>query len=529
MTSTNLKRKWPLEALAIWLVLSLACNYPMATRQPAGISAEALRQTLEADGAGLSPTAGAAGQPEPPTATPGDAAALTATPPAAAALPTPGALPADGVYLYTAQPGDTLPALAGRFDVSLEQVASPQAIPSEGLIPPGQALTIPDVLGQPPYPAALLPDSEVVYSPSTLDFSIPDFIQSAGGFLASYQDRVDGEVMAGADIVERVALETSTNPRLLLAFIEYRSGWVTGHPAGAEDNDRPLGLNVPGYYGLYKELSVVGKELNIGYYGWRAGALTDIRFRQWGGARLSPSLNAGSVALQYLFSKLYKQGEWEAGLYSPGDFMALYQRMFGDAWARAARMGPLMPAGLAPPELELPFQPGERWSFTSGPHPSWNTGTPRGALDFAPVTGERGCSVSRAWVTASAAGLVARSSRNVVTIDLDGDGHEQTGWVLFYLHVADEDRIQAGVRVETDERLGHPSCEGGSSTGIHVHIARKFNGEWIPAGGPLPFVLSGWEVRPGEKNYTGTLVKDGQVVTANPGGPGTSIIVREAE
>jgi hypothetical protein len=30
------------------------------------------------------------------------------------------------------------------------------------------------------------------------------------------------------------------------------------------------------------------------------------------------------------------------------------------------------------------------------------------------------------------------------------------------------------------------------ANGTHVHIARKFNGEWIPADGKLPLNLDGW-------------------------------------
>jgi hypothetical protein len=121
---------------------------------------------------------------------------------------------------------------------------------------------------------------------------------------------------------------------------------------------------------------------------------------------------------------------------------------------------------------------------------------------------------------------VVRSGYNVVVLDLDGDGFEQTGWTVLYLHLADEGRVPAGARVEVDERLGHPSCERGKSTGTHVHIARKYNGEWIAADGPLPFVLSGWEVEMGERNYEGKLVKGDQVVAANPLGTQTTIIVR---
>jgi len=121
---------------------------------------------------------------------------------------------------------------------------------------------------------------------------------------------------------------------------------------------------------------------------------------------------------------------------------------------------------------------------------------------------------------------VVRSDHNVVVIDLDADGHEQTGWTVVYVHVADLERIQPGQRVETDDPLGHPSCERGRSTGSHVHIARKYNGEWLFADGPLPFTLGGWEAIAGTKNYQGELVKGGLTVSANPGGNRTSIIIR---
>ena len=134
--------------------------------------------------------------------------------------------------------------------------------------------------------------------------------------------------------------------------------------------------------------------------------------------------------------------------------------------------------------------------------------------------------MSSAWVTASGSGVVTRSGDNVVALDLDGDGFEQTGWVLIYLHLPEDDRIQAGTRVNLDDRLGHPSCERGKSTGTHVHIARKYNGEWLPADGPLPFVLSGWEVQEGSKSYQGALVKGDRIVTANPGGPSSALIIR---
>jgi hypothetical protein len=127
---------------------------------------------------------------------------------------------------------------------------------------------------------------------------------------------------------------------------------------------------------------------------------------------------------------------------------------------------------------------------------------------------------------ASAPGLIVRSLYGVVVIDLDGDGLEQTGWNLLYLHIAKDERIEQGEWVETGDLLGHPSCEGGLATGSHVHIARKYNGEWLPADGPLPFILSGWMAHSGEKPYQGVLTRNGESIRASIYGENYSSIIR---
>jgi LasA protease len=122
------------------------------------------------------------------------------------------------------------------------------------------------------------------------------------------------------------------------------------------------------------------------------------------------------------------------------------------------------------------------------------------------------------WVTAVADGLVVRSETGQVMIDLDGDGDERTGWNIFYLHVATDGRVPLGTVVKQGDRIGHPSCEGGSATGTHVHLVRKYNGEWMPAegigNGILAFNLEGWIARNGSQPYLGTMVRNALVVTA---------------
>jgi murein DD-endopeptidase MepM/ murein hydrolase activator NlpD len=133
------------------------------------------------------------------------------------------------------------------------------------------------------------------------------------------------------------------------------------------------------------------------------------------------------------------------------------------------------------------------------------------------------------WALAAASGLVTRTGEGLVVIDLDGDGREQTGWVLVYLHLAEKGRVKAGDWVDAGDPLGHPSCEGGTATGTHVHLVRRFNGEWIPADGPLPFNLGGWVAHAGSEAYKGTLTRGEQTITASVLSDATSIINRTAD
>ena len=150
-------------------------------------------------------------------------------------------------------------------------------------------------------------------------------------------------------------------------------------------------------------------------------------------------MNAGTVAIQYLFSKQHGRSQW-AQMIDPGNgFLAVYTDMFGDPWARADTIDPLLPQGLAQPTLVLPFAPEVGWSYTGGPHGAWEHDGALAAIDFAPFTDHGGCDTTPTWVTAAASGTIVRSERGIVVQDLDGDGFEQTGWDLVYLHI---DRIR---------------------------------------------------------------------------------------
>jgi LasA protease len=443
---------------------------------------------------------------------------------------------ASTTFRYTVQSGDSLLALAARFGVPPSQIrAASGRSPAAGFLSPGQSLLIPVQAGALPAARRILPDGEVVYGPSAATFNLVDYLRQAGGILGTWQEYLPStEMTPAASIIERVALENSINPRLLVALLEYSCGCVLEKPAKMPQNGLWLGPLAGGYQGLYGQLSWAANQLSVGYYGWRSGTFTSLLVAGADTPQLSPAENAGSVALEAYFAALLasqtRPGQkpdwqaWERDLDPLNGFPAIYEHMFGDAWQRARLSTPLLPGGLQQPALILPFDTGWLWSFTSGPHPAWDTQSVNAALDFAPASTQSGCTPSQAWVTAVASGVVVRTEFGAVIQDLDtpngpmADGLEQTGWDILYLHIDPQGIVPAGTYLHSGDRIGHPSCAGGRATGTHLHIARKYNGEWMAADGPLPFNLEGWIAQAGDKPYAGTLERNGEIITANPYG-----------
>ena len=455
----------------------------------------------------------------PPSATPALVASPAPEKQPSVVLPTQGQNipPSEDTHLlYYALAGDSLPMVSAHFGVDTVEITSPEPIERKGLLPPGQLLIIPNRLTTTSARTKLLPDSEVTFSPSCIDFDIHGFVDEAGGYLSTYTEWLQStEVTSGADIIARVALEYSVNPRLLLAFLEFKSGWVYGQPEDLTSSIYPMGYVNTMKKGLYLQSAWFASMVMDGYYGWREGRRLEIYFQDGQVLRLAPYLNAASVGLMNAFSYLYDYDAWSLLLYGEDSFFIFFEEMFDNPWMRAQEVEPLIPVDTIQPSMILPFEREKKWALTGGPHPAWSAADVWAALDFAPPSSVGGCHESSEWVVASMAGLVVRSGNGVVVIDQDGDGYEQTGWTLLYLHVATKDRIPVGSWVEVGDRIGHPSCEGGRSTGTHIHIARRYNGEWVPADGPLPFTLNGWQAKAGTSAYEGWLIRGNEYIYAN--------------
>lgn len=500
-------RLWPV--LGITLLALAACG-------PNPSYIVLVTATAGAGQSGLTPPAS---QDTPqPFGAPGIDPALVPTP---SFVPTPEATrsgvasPSDE-QVHVVQPGDTLAVIGARYGVSVEQIVARNNLPSADLISVGQSLVIPLSIQYQGLNFKVIPDSELIYGPGVRGFRVADAMRILpDSYLANYTEEIDGRTWTGAEIVERVAIEQSLNPRLLLALLEYESQWLSRSELSDQAALYPLGyLDEPDWVvGLYRQLDWAGKMLQTGYYGWRLRGLNAALLADGGRVALDPSLNAGTAAVQVILARTRIYDEYVIASGHTGLF-ATYVSMFGDPFLYAVE--PIIPPNLTQPEISFPWLSSETWYYTGGPHGGWGAQSPWAALDFVSRQEIRGCTIDTAWARAVADGVIAVSAYGLVILDLDGDGNPGTGWTIFYLHLSSQDRqVTAGDWVQQGDPIGHPSCEGGFSTATHLHIARRYNGEWISAdctnciGGVYhpPLVFSGWTAYSFGSEYDGSLVR----------------------
>ena len=440
---------------------------------------------------------------------------------------------------HTVQPGDTLTRIAERHNVSINALLKANDLPNPDFLEVGQVINLPQTPVEYTPAFRIVPDSRLIRSAGAIRFDTDAFLRSQTGILPQINvftptRLADGtqrsDALTASQIIERVSREYSVDARLLLAFLEHFAGLVTTstdeenallYPFVAPEAPRPTGRK-----GLYAQLSWLADRLNKGYYDWKYRSKTILETADGSRLNFHPDLNAGTIGLQFAIAQMREAEQWEMEVGETGLFET-YQRLFGDPFADAQETGT---AELLQPLLTLPFPRGDIWRFTGGFHGGWGNGSAWSAVDFAPPDDERAswCFTSSFPITAIAAGIIARIDDGVIVLDLDGDGNEGSGWTILYLHVSPHDALQEGQVVDVGNILGYTSCAGGFSTATHLHIARRFNGEWIPADcnrcpqgvAVPPFVMSNWKVVGlGSQLYQGFLVNtlDNRSVIAEQG------------
>ena len=411
--------------------------------------------------------------------------------------------------MYTVQRGDTLGSIAAATGSTVADLQRLNEMGRSVDLRVGQTVKIPLSLKDHAPAKKLIPDSELVNGPTAVQFDVEKFMAGRQGYLNRYTEKFDGQVLSGPQIVARVAQQLSVHPRLLLALLEYKGGWVDNPSPAGDRLKNPAAPRSANRQNLSRQLYWAGARLNEGYYGWRLATRLWVKTDDGARAYMGSGINAGTAGLQNYLAAISTRQTW-LGTMGDGGFIQTYTRLFGDPWK--FDIGQLVPDGLQQPEMALPWGKGETWLITGGPHAAWGIGSPWSALDFTPL-GYTGCSSLFPFVTALAPGVVTRSVNGEVAQAVDPSGDERIGWSVFYMHIGTPDRAKVGEKLQTGSQIGHPSCEGGDATGSHLHLARKYNGEWIPASGSIPFNLSGWVANETRDEYDGTITNGDQTRT----------------
>ncbi|MEM7119453.1 MAG: LysM peptidoglycan-binding domain-containing protein [Chloroflexota bacterium] len=417
-----------------------------------------------------------------------------------------GQTAAGGTAVHVVNAGETLGYIAQLYGTSLETILETNQLDDAQLIYVGQELLVPQQSALVGSSFKLIPDSELVLGPLVIGFNIREVATFFGGYLLTYEQTVEGQTLAGPEIVDLVAQRHSVNPRLLLALLEYKSGWLT--QVSPVETVFSLGYANNNAANLYQQLSWAANLLNLGFYGRSEGGRRTLATADGTQLTFAQGINDGTAGVQTMLAASSDYNRWLTDV-GPNGFFATYNRLFGNPFGYS--YDPLWPSNLSQPPLQLPWPSGDTWYLTSGPHGGWNTGSAWAAIDFVPTGEQLGCGQSDAWVTAMADGVVVRSSFGAVVVDSDGDGFVGTGWAITYMHLETRDRIPVGTVVQAGDRLGHPSCEGGFSNATHVHLSRTYNGRWVSADGTIPFNMGGWVAQGSGSEYDGWLVR-GEII-----------------
>lgn len=258
-------------------------------------------------------------------------------------------------------------------------------------------------------------------------------------------------------------------------------------PLGAPDERAlaaPLG-RLSAKRGFDAQVRDVLQQLSRRYYGFEEYQLRQAAARKAVG---EDGLNAASAALLGLLREGAKASAVQGG--NPlGAYAQTFQRLFGTPAAellqprnRVARQLQAK-AALAPPSnlMQLPWRQGYSWQ-PNGAHSNTGSGYPYSSFDASydwPRWGSATYSV-----VAAHAGTVRVLSRCQVRVT------HPSGWATNYYHM-DQIQVSNGQQVSADTKLGVYAgnintalCEGGSSTGPHLHFSLLYNGAFVSLQAP---------------------------------------------
>ncbi len=335
-----------------------------------------------------------------------------------------------------------------------------------------------------------LTKASVVYSyDEMLNFNISDYLSQNASHLLPY-----------AESISHYAGRSSISPKVFIALLEYQTQAVTQSVSGDSLQQKPFGT-LSAESGFNQQLADISDRMAKAFYAGHSYADTGIN------AKLTTDADARK-AVQMVFSWGIDSNQLQPGsLEELNAFSKVFNRLFPEANSSSSNNSGLtsvsdgMQTMLVPSVnlLQLPYPVGNTWTY-GGSHTHTGSGSyPQSSLDLN-NGGYWGDNLSHLWVTAAAGGQVVRHSSCQLEVIHSG------GWSTNYYHLSNI-RVSHGSNISRNTAIANYAsnksqalCEGGSSTGPHVHFSLKQNGQYYHLNGVS---LSGFKVHTGRDSYDG--------------------------
>ncbi|MCU7819219.1 MAG: M23 family metallopeptidase [gamma proteobacterium symbiont of Lucinoma myriamae] len=280
-----------------------------------------------------------------------------------------------------------------------------------------------------------------------LSFDIQSYLENNAPHLAQY-----------SETISHWSGRSSISPKIIITLIEMNTSLVSTIQWDETVLQDPLG-DLSSETGFSEQIRDVASRLSQFYY---------------------QNIEQQSPAQLALAHVLVKQDG--VVQYESADFSNVYYQLFPQPLIKASEQIADYPSAASvanPPVnlLQFPFPVGESWA-AGGTHSDTGGGPPFSSMDFWKVYQNWGENTSNYWVSASTGGRVIKhSSCSVEVID-------DSGWSSSYYHL-DNVRVTTGQRVTRNtplanyaNNIGQALCNGGGSSGPHIHFSIKNNGEY---------------------------------------------------
>jgi LasA protease len=339
------------------------------------------------------------------------------------------------------------------------------------------AVTNPAAVYPDGYSSRWLDDADFLYGPRLLDFNLNAFLEQNAPHLVPY-----------STLINHWCGLYSISPKVLLTVMEMRSSAVS-NPAGLAN---PFaGLAGDGDFDA--QLRYTLASLFEDYYAYRRAVPQRVP---------GDGMNAATYALLTFFRGAATVPAFAApAIDAPATFATTFGRLFPSTLLRAGADAPDTSIAAIPPStlLQLPWKNGVSWYF-GGVHTTTgnNDGSPMSSLDHSKGGQGWGADTSTDYVVAAHPGTVTVYSSCNVTVT------SPSGWSTNYYHLSTL-QVSSGQQVSANQTIGvyannqaQALCDGGSSTGPHVHFSLLNNGEYSPLDGVS---ISGYVVHSGRFSY----------------------------